>query len=59
MIQHNDYKTVLKLRLMDFKLKEMTKIIDSDKTDEAIRNDYKRGKKLLRDNLTLMGYTVK
>jgi len=56
-ISNENYRTAIKLRLEDCTLKEIGLVLD--KTAEAVKNDIKRGKHLLKKTLQHMGYTVK
>jgi len=56
-VQNENYKIVLKLKLEGWKLEEIAEIIG--KTREAVKNDYKRGKKSLKEILKRKGYILK
>jgi len=56
-IPNDNYRCTIKLKLEGFKLKEIADI--SGKTDDAVKNDFKRGKHSLKRNLQQMGYIIK
>jgi len=56
-IPNENYKAVVKLKLDGYKLKEIADI--SGKTEDAVKNDFKRGKHSLKKNLQQMGYIIK
>jgi len=56
-IPNDNYRVAVQLKVDGFKLEEIAQIVD--KSAVAVKNDYKRGKQELRDNLTQMGYLKK
>ena len=56
-IPNEHYKIAVKLKLDGYKLKEIADIVD--KTIVAVKNDFKRGKHVLKKNLQHMGYIIK
>ena len=56
-IPNDNYRVAVQLKVDGFKLEEIAEIVD--KSTVAVKNDYKRGKQELRDNLTQMGYLGK